>query len=216
MTNEVITKLETQTVELLKDGYIVSGEQVEKINNLFNEIVNIYRTNIPTDEEGKTIAHKNFAEKIRNYGSLVGNTTYNFYLAKNEYLFLKSFLLNKVPYNRDNAFIWKLVKDEFFGKYDTNKSATHTSLYQVNDNEVFSLNITEITRISHLTASYEGKGADGMLETYCSILNSIGMVSKVYELFKEKGELLKDQGDVWLLGFEQVETIPQNTTQINS
>ena len=68
MTNEVITKLEAQTSELLKDGYIISTEQVDNINQIFIEIVGIYTTGIPTTEEAKTIAHKNFAEKIRNYG----------------------------------------------------------------------------------------------------------------------------------------------------
>jgi hypothetical protein len=197
--------LEEQTLKLLTDNNIITEAVKLTLSELTNKIEKIYETTISPDHVEREKQYGEYRELIQKYGSSLGEVKYNLSLNKEEYMFLKALILNGLTYDRQNLFIGLLIRDEFFNTVDTESSYNRTSLFKNNNTEIFSLNITEITRISHLTGLHTIKGLDKKADLYADIIRKIGEISKIFEVYNSRGQDLSERGGNWLQGFEVYE-----------
>jgi hypothetical protein len=204
--------LEEQTLQLLENNKLISESDKKELQDLTNKIEEIYITKISADATEREKQYGEYRELIQSYGKFLGELKYNLTLANDEYLFLKSLILHGLNYDRQNLFVGLLIRDEFFYVVDSEKSHNKTSLYKNGvDEQTFNLNITEITRISHLSGLFEIKGLDKKADIYASIVKKIGDISKVFEVYNTRGQDLSERGGNWLQGFE----VYENTESID-
>ncbi len=197
--------LEEQTLQLLENNKLINESDKTELTDLTNKIEDIYNTKISADASEREKQYAEYRDLIQSYGKFLGELKYNLSLDRDEYLFLKSLILNGLTYDRQNLFVALLIRDEFFYVVDSEKSHSKTSLFKESDFTTFSLNITEITRISHLSGMFEIKGLDKKADIYASIVKKIGDVSKVFEVYNTRGQDLSERGGNWLQGFEVYE-----------
>ena len=205
--NENAKKIvEEQTLKLLDSGAILIGTDKTKLDNIIEGIYTIYNSPISKVAEERDAQYAQYRELISLYGKTLGEIKFNLLLSKEEYLLLKNIIVNKLEYDRQNLFIGLLVRDNFFHKFDTDKNYTRTALFTSDSPvEAFSLDINEITRISHLTGLYTIQGLDKKADTYANIIKKIGDISKIFEIYNSKGQTLSEEGGNWIQGFEQFE-----------
>lgn len=193
--------IDEQTLKLLNSGIIINDSDRKKLDNVIEDIEKIYKTAISNVKEEREKQYAEFVPLLEKYGKILGATKYTLQLTKEEYLYLKALILKKISYDRQNLFIGLLVRDDFFNKYDTDKAYNKTSLFDKKEVEVFSLDINEITRISHLTSLNEIQGLDEKADRFANIVKKIGDVSKMFDIYNMKGEELSNRSADWIQGF---------------
>lgn len=198
--------LEEQTLLLLNSGAILTTEDRTALDEAITKISNIYATPISKDKAERDEQFKSYRDLITSYGKSLGEIKYNLLLSKDEYLYLKNLIINKLDYDRQNLFVGLLVRDNFFFKYDTEKNATRTVLFAEGEVEAFPLDINEITRISHLTGLHTIQGLDKKADLFANVIKKIGDISKIFEIYNSRGQELSEQGGNWLQGFEAYDT----------
>ena len=65
------------------------------------------------------------------------------------------------------------------------------------------MDITEITRISHLCGLVQINGLDEKADIYANLTKKIGDISKIFDIYNSKGKDLSEEGGNWIQGFEQ-------------
>ncbi len=199
--------IEDHSLMLLNNGAILTKEDKTSLEDCITNILNIYETPISTTKEEREEQYKTYRDIITNYGKLLGEIKYNLLLSKEEYLYLKNLVLNKLDYDRQNLFVGLLVRDNFFNKYDSENNSTRTALFKDGiEVEAFPLDINEITRISHLTGLHTIQGLDKKADNFANIIKKIGDISKIFDIYNSKGQQLSEQGGNWLQGFEAYDT----------
>ncbi len=205
--NENAKKIvEEQTLNLLNSGAVLSEKDKNVLDEIVNKITIIYQTPISQDKDEREAQYNVYRELITSYGKTLGETKYNLLLTKDEYLYLKTLVLKKIDYDRQNLFVGLLVRDNFFYKYDTEKNAGRTELYIEATLEAFPLDINEITRISHLTGLHTIQGLDNKADVFANVIKKIGDISKIFDVYNSRGNELSEQGGNWLQGFEKFDT----------
>lgn len=199
--------IEEQTLKLLESGLIISENDKKRLDDLIASINEIYTTAISPEKEQREKQFAEYRDSIMLYGKTLSEVKYNLLLTKEEYLYLKALILNKLEYDRQNLFVGLLVRDNFFYKYDTEKSSNRTALFksETNQVEVFSLDINEITRISHLTGLHTIKSLDEKADLFANFIKKIGDISKIFDIYNSRGQELSETGGNWLQGFEKYE-----------
>ncbi len=201
--------LEEQTLNLLNSGAVLTVENRNKLENIITDLQAIYATPISEDKEIREASYTNYGNLITEYGKTLGETKYNLLLKKEEYLYLKNLIMKKISYDRQNLFVGLLVRDNFFYKFDKNKNHNQTELFTNGDVEAFQLDINEITRISHLTGLNEIQGLDNKADMFANIIKKIGDISKIFDIYKSKGDNLSEDAGNWIQGFEKFEPLEQ-------
>jgi hypothetical protein len=204
MNEETKKIIEDQTSSLLENSTLILQEDKEKLDNISDLLGMIYKTPLSEETEEREKQYSSYRELISLYGKTLGETKYNLTLTRDEYLFLKNLIINKISYDRQNLFVGLIVRDTFFYQYDKSKDTTKTSLF-TNGDENFVLNINEITRISHLTSLHEIVGLDKKADIFAEIIKKIGDISKIVEHYNKKGNDLSETGGNWIMKFENVE-----------
>ncbi len=196
-----------QTLNLMKSGAIITEYDKASLEELIANIETMYNTPVSEVAQERDAQYSKYRELITSYGKTLGEIKYNLLLSRDEYMFLKNLIINKISYDRQNLFVGLLVRDNFFYKYDTEKNVAKTSLF-VGESivEAFPLDINEITRISHLTGLHEIQGLDKKADIYANIVKKIGDISKIFEIFNSRGQELSEKGGNWLQGFDKYES----------
>ncbi len=198
--------IEEQTLKLLEDSNILDNEHRDALDGKLKEIDAFYQIPASPDKDIRETQYGEYRELLTSYGKLFSATLYNLTLTRREYIYLKNLILKKITYKRQELFLGLLVRDEFFRVVDAEKSAVKTNLAFTGGKETFKLDITSITRISHLTTFHEINGLDEDAEVFAEILKKIGNISKIYEVYSGKGDDASAEGGNWINGFNIYES----------
>lgn len=187
---------------ILGENVILNKETREKMDVLFDSIMEVFTQTISKDKEERENQWTELNQRIMDYGSLINEIKYNLQLDQNEYLFLKDNIINKFKYNRENCFYVLDIMDELFEAYDTEKSGSKTSLYKTTQLETFALSNDILIKISHLTSSYEVKGYDKSIRTLANITKKFANISYIIQYLKFRGEEISLKRSNFALGFD--------------
>lgn len=210
-------KLDIQIDESVSEYSFIDKTEVDNLSKIISNIEEILHSEISSTLEVREKQYTDFREYISSYGRVLGDTKFNLSLTRDEYLYLKKLILKNLEYDRQNLFIGLLVKNDFFKKYDNKDTVSDTSLYSLLKTETFKLNITEITRISHLTSLNKIHGLDKEADIFSHIIRKIGEISKIVELYDNKGKQLSESGNNWIQGFAKYDDIQKEiVNQSNS
>ena len=195
-----------QALKLLDSGIILTTTDKENLDNIIKEIETLYDSPISPDLTERNAQYETYKNLITKYSKTLADIKYNFIISKKEYLFMKSLIIDKISYDRQNIFVGLLVRDTFFYRYDTNKSSTKTALFSEKDIELFKMDITEITRISHLSGLQEIKGLYEKADIFANITKKIGDISKIFDIYNSKGKDLSEEGGNWIQQFDKYDS----------
>ena len=195
-----------QALKLLESGIILTTTDKENLDNIIKEIETLYDSPISPDLTERNAQYETYKNLITKYSKTLADIKYNFIISKKEYLFMKSLIIDKISYDRQNIFVGLLVRDTFFYRYDTNKSSTKTALFSEKDIELFKMDITEITRISHLSGLQEIKGLYEKADIFANITKKIGDISKIFDIYNSKGKDLSEEGGNWIQQFDKYDS----------
>jgi hypothetical protein len=204
MTDEKKRMIDDQTKELIDKDILIGAEDKATLLKIISDAEELFSLPLSDVAEEREASWTKYTEYMSNYGKTLGSIKYNFFLTKEDYLFLKNVILSKTKYDRNNVFIGMIVRDDFFRKFDSEVIPTKTSLYKGDGTvpELFQIDINEITRISHLTSLYEVQGLTKEAESFFNIIRKIGDISKIFEVFKTKGDDINTKGGDWTMGFD--------------
>jgi hypothetical protein len=182
MTDEKKRMIDDQTKELIDKDILIGAEDKATLLKIISDAEELFSLPLSDVAEEREASWTKYTEYMSNYGKTLGS----------------------IKYDRNNVFIGMIVRDDFFRKFDSEVIPTKTSLYKGDGTvpELFQIDINEITRISHLTSLYEVQGLTKEAESFFNIIRKIGDISKIFEVFKTKGDDINTKGGDWTMGFD--------------
>ncbi|SRR6266403_533181 len=207
------TQLESVVKGLLEGDVILSPEfktpLVDTITKLEEFIVKVssLEKDVLTEAE-KDILYSEYKELMKTLHDSFKVAKYNFTLTKNEYKFLHKQICRKLKYNRQDNVIALRVKENFFNVADGK------DVYQTTILETFQTSIDDLTLISHLNAKIELEGITEENNSFATITEKIGAISRVYEYIDMKGSDISETVINWLSGLEpEANAVAVSTTE---
>jgi hypothetical protein len=179
--------------KVLDSGRVISTDNQAKLNDLVKDVEAIIKLRNLNEKEVDTqfgIAKGLLME----YGRTLGSFTYNLLITKDEYSFIKKQIMEKLTYERQDVFVGKKVRDSFINN--------ETNSQQTDDGYLYKLQIEEVTWLSYLTGKFQITGLH-QGDIFVSIVEKLGEVSKVFEVFQSKGTEISERFHNWLNGFEE-------------
>lgn len=212
-TNQRFEIIKSKFEEIKNENKILIKDDIENIENKASNLDLILKEEISSDRKEREIQYKKYQDNTIEYLKSLAEMHYNFILENKEYLFLKNVIVGKLSYNRENVFVGLQVKEDFFTRYDSEKSTSKTSLFKDNDFEMFMMDIKELTRISHLLSFYEVHGLDDRSDIFASIVRKISTITTVWEYYDTKAKIFEDVAQNWLNGFHVYDNTELNEVE---
>lgn len=201
-------------LEQIDNGIILPQEDKDELLKIYNSALELYKIDVSkiTDEKEKDDLFNQYREILLSYGRKFSEIDFNLFLTKNEYLYIKSQIFDKVDLDRQNLLIALQLKSSLFDRYDgePNSGRVSTKIYvDGSDVDVFPLSIEDITRLSHISSLFVFKGVvSNNANIFYSVYKKISDISGLYELYKFKGEQISKAGGDWLNGFGADNLVP--------
>ena len=185
--------INNETDKILSKGEILSTDNQNKLNDIINSIIDITKLSELSQKE-VDIQFEIAKKLLMDYGKVLGSFTYNLDIRQEEFNFIKKQVMDKLVYGRQDVFVGKKVKESFI-------KPSHPVL-MLDDVYKYQLKIEEVTWLSYLTGKFEITGLN-QANTFSTIVEKLGEVSRVFEVFQNKGTEISETFHNWLNGFQE-------------
>lgn len=198
-----IVNIHESLKQMIDSGVFITTEDKGKLEDIIVQLDTIYKAPISKVSEEREKQYENYRTLITSYGRLLGETSFRLLLTREEYLFLKNQILKEIKLTRENLILAQVVRNDFFYTLDSEKKPNKTAIFKGDVTvETFPVNITEITRISHLNSFIAISCTDPNADNYVNIIKKIGDLNKIFEVFNKAGDVMSDKGGNWVQGFD--------------
>jgi hypothetical protein len=199
MSNKKNTEQKPKTIVLSGDSeFILLNEEAEKtIDSLLSDISQYINENTGKgkSEEEKDELYKVATEKWKKFSAELRELKYNFFLNKDQWLFITNLLENKLEYDVNTIFLALEIKNIL-------RQEEGFKIFTSSDTLEFPVNATEITYLYHLISTHKTVGLSRDSIMFSEILIKIADIMKIVNYYDTEGKRLSADIQDWVVLFE--------------
>jgi hypothetical protein len=208
--------IEAKSQELLEKALILDKDKIELLNSFekqVNEFIQANKDKANSEEEIKDKLYEDVKAIWNSYQDTLRDTLYNFNLTKHEFKLLKKIIFRELEYTEDNIFIALRVKNNFFDAVSEPNNSGLTT---------YNIKIDDIIFVHHLIKEYKVKGLTEDSYNFASLIEKIGEISKLFNMFNATSKELSTQVQNWTAGLtgpdlvESEDTVEVDTAEVDT
>ena len=182
-TEEEIRRNEQIAYKLMQEGKYINDEDIKNLENLMQTSRDITKeleeSGVEDEEKAKDIFNK-IKDNNNSFTDALSAVLYSIPLYRKEFKFMESVIVNRNEYNRENGKVAMLVNEDFV------KPTRELFKDKSVDDIMLSINITNLTRLSHVLSLYNVKGINDELYLSDIILEKIIEVMSIFYYYQDK------------------------------